>query len=84
MNPHKPALNNPEDIRGALKYMFITAVCCVTASAVGPWAFTVCLILKRSIMVSLINASIPWSLNIAEFLQTSVSTLAASRKAITW
>lgn len=28
MKPHKPDLNNPEHIRGTLKYVFIPAMCC--------------------------------------------------------
>lgn len=77
MNLHKPALNNPEGIRGTLKYMFITALCCITASAVDPWSFAACFTLKRWITASLMGASIPWywSPNVAEFLQTSVSYL---------
>lgn len=86
MNPHKPALNNPEDSRATQKYVVITEVCCITASAVDPWSFTACFILKTWIMASLMDASIPWhqSPNVAEFLQASVSVSAPSRKAITW
>lgn len=80
MKPPKTSFKSPRGYQRHLKYMFIMAVCCVTASAVNPWSF---FHFQRWIMTSLMDASIPWcrSVTITE-LQTSVSRSALPRKAI--